>query len=269
MATQLVLSNWKIIGGIIVVYGLLNIILVRGLNGGVNVSDLKSQVDSLFSGAGGHVASGLTVFGLLLTSTNNVASAEASAYQTFLLIIGSLALVWAYRQLAAGNKIRIRDSFYRGMYPLVPATLVLLVIGLELLPLIIGGWLYSTLIQNSIIVDGGEQIVSLIIVLLLAAVSLYLMCSTLFALYISTLADMTPVRALRSARELVRYRRWSVIRKLLFLPLLLLVVGAIIMLPFILFVPILAQWLFFILTTLTLAFVHAYIYRLYRELLNE
>ena len=269
MAGQLLLSNWKIIGGMIVVYGLLNIVLVRGLNGGANVSDLKSQVDGVFNGSGGHLASGLTVFGLLLTSTNNVASADASSYQTFLLVVISLALVWSYRQLAAGNRIRIRDGFYRGMAPLIPVLLVLVVIGLELIPIIIGGWAYSLLIQNGIVIDTGEQLVSLAFVFLLLALSLYLASSTLFALYIATLPDMTPLRAMRSARELVRYRRWAVIRKLLFLPLMLLIIGAIIMLPFILFVAVLAQWIFFVLTMIALAVTHAYIYRLYRELLNE
>ena len=55
----------------------------------------------------------------------------------------------------------------------------------------------------------------------------------MFALYIVTLPDMTPMKALRSARELVRYRRWTVLRKVLFLPLMLLVVAAIIMVPII------------------------------------
>ncbi len=50
---------------------------------------------------------------------------------------------------------------------------------------------------------------------LLAMLTLIYVKSSLFALYIVTLPDMTPMKALRSARELARYRRWTVLRKIL------------------------------------------------------
>ena len=93
--------------------------------------------------------------------------------------------------------------------------------------------------------------------------------SSIFALYIVTLPDMTPLKALRSARQLVRHRRWTVLRKILFLPILLIVVAAIVMLPIIIWTPPLAQWIFFVLTMFAIAAVHAYAYALYRELLDE
>jgi phosphatidylglycerophosphate synthase len=77
------------------------------------------------------------------------------------------------------------------------------------------------------------------------------------------------MKALRSARELVRYRRWTILRKVLFLPLLLLIVTAIMMVPVISVVTPLAQWVFFILMMAAIAVVHSYMYTLYRELLHE
>ncbi len=93
--------------------------------------------------------------------------------------------------------------------------------------------------------------------------------SSIFALYIVTLPDMTPLKALRSARELVKGRRWAVILRLLSLPVILLIVAAIIMVPIIIVLTPVAQWVFFLLTMFTLVAVHAYMYTLYRELLNE
>ena len=69
----------------------------------------------------------------------------------------------------------------------------------------------------------------------LALLSLYMICSSLFALYIVTLPNVTPMKALRSARQLVLHRRFLVLRKILFMPLALLVLGAIIMIPLIIF----------------------------------
>lgn len=77
------------------------------------------------------------------------------------------------------------------------------------------------------------------------------------------------MKALRSARELVRYRRWTVLRKILFLPVVLLVAAAVVMVPIIIWLTPLAQWIFFLLTMFALVAVHAYMYNLYRELLNE
>jgi len=266
----LVFRNWKVIGGIVLVYGILNMILVRGLNGGLDVRELQNELNLFFSGTLGHLASGLSVFALLVgTSTSTSGASGSSAYQSILVLIVSMALIWAYRQLLADKKIRIRDAYYRGMYPLIPILLVLIVIGLQLIPTIIGGWVYSLVLQNGIAVSGLEKFLWGGIFFMLVLLSLYMICSSIFAFYIVTLANMTPMKALRSARSLVRHRRWTVMRKVLFLPLWLLIVGALFMLPFILFLPIAAQWIFFGVTMLSIAAFHGYMYTLYRELLRE
>ena len=269
-AYTLLIAHWKLIGGMVLVYGVLTIILVHGLNGGTNVTSLKQDVNQIFHGSWGHLVGGLTVFGLLLTSSGTTASDVASAYQTFLIIVVSLAIVWTFRQLLADQtkKLRIRDGFYQGMYPLIPVILVLFVISLQMIPVLIGATLYGIVSQGGIATTGPEKLIWIILLLITICISLYLVCSSLFALYIVTLPNMTPLKALRSARGLVRYRRFSIIRKLLFLPLFLLLVAAVIMVPFILFVTPIAQWAFFALTMLAIAAVHGYMYILYRSLLE-
>jgi hypothetical protein len=75
------------------------------------------------------------------------------------------------------------------------------------------------------------------------------------------------MEALRSARELVRYRRWAVLRKIVFLPVALLVIGAAITIPAIYLITSFAGIVFFVLSMIGLAVIHSYMYRLYRELL--
>jgi hypothetical protein len=99
--------------------------------------------------------------------------------------------------------------------------------------------------------------------------SLWLVTPSVLALFIVSLPDMAPKKALRSARKLVKFRRFTVLRKLLFLPVLLFVILSVLMLPVIFIVPVLAQWVFFVLSMLVLPTVIAYVYTLYRELLNE
>lgn len=262
-------NHKKLFIGLTIIYGLLNLVLVQGLASNTDVSGLKNEFNQVFKGNLGQVATSLSIFATLVGSAGNGSSDTAGAYQLFLVLLASLAIIWALRQTQAGAVIRVRDAYYKGIYPLVPFILVLLVIGLQLLPLIIGTGLYSLVITNGIATVAAEKICWALLAILLALLSFYMISSSLFALYIVTLPDMTPMKALRSARELVRFRRWTVLRKVLFLPVALLVAAAIIMVPIIIFLTPVAQWVFFILTMLALVAVHSYMYSLYRELLNE
>lgn len=255
--------------GITLVYGLLDVILVQGLSGGTDVSTLKHTLSQASAGHFAGLGSGFRIFVVLLGSAGSSSSAAASVYQMFLVLIASLAVIWALRQVVAGSMVRVRDAFYRGMYPLVPFILVILTIILQLVPLLAGAAVYSLVINNGVAVSLVEKLAWSTVYLLLALWSLYMISSSLFALYVVTLPDMAPRKALRSARELVRHRRWTVLRKILCLPIILLIVAAVIMLPVIAWLTPLARWLFFLLTTFSLAAVHAYMYTLYRELLNE
>lgn len=259
----------KVLGGIILIYGVLNLLLVQGAAGNDDVGELKQLLSDAFGGSFAGLASGVSIFVLLVGSAGNSAGGASGVYQLFLGLIASLAVIWALRQALADKKFRIRDAYYRGMYPLVPFILVLMVIGLQMVPLLIGSTLYGIVVANGIAVFAIEKFLWALLYGLLALLSLYMVSSSLFALYIVTLPDMTPLKALRSARQLVRYRRWTVLRKLIGMPFVLLTAAAIIMLPIIIWLTPLAEWVFFALTMLSLLAVHAYIYTLYRELLNE
>ncbi|MGH7241785.1 MAG: hypothetical protein ACREGB_05810 [Candidatus Saccharimonadales bacterium] len=269
---RLLAMNWKLIVGIALIYGVLNVLLVHGFSGGLSASDLKSQFDQLSKGGWNHIASGLGVFVLLLSSSSSgTASDAAGAYQMLLVITVSLALIWAYRQLLSDKQVRlrIRDAFYRGMYPLIPVILVLIVMAFQLVPMLLGGILFTTVINNNIAVNVVEVTFFAVLCLGLFFASLRMITASIFALYIVSLPDMTPMRALRSARELVRFRRLAVFARLVYLPVIMLGMLAVLILPFILLATTLTQWIFLALSMAILPVAHAYIYTLYRELLNE
>lgn len=267
-ALRLLGRNRRLFIGITIIYGVLNIILVTGLADKLDLTTLKSTLQTAF-GNGGAIASTLTVFAVLVSSVGGSVSGAASAYQLFLTLIVSLAIIWALREVSAGTRVRIRDAYYRGMTPLIPFALVLVVIGLQLVPLIVGGTVFNIVINNGIAVFAAEKFLWGALFALLGLLSVYMISSSVFALYIVTLPDMTPLKALRSARSLVRFRRWTVLRKVLVLPVMLLIMLAVIMLPVIFVATAAAQWVFFALTMFGTAVVHSYLYTLYRELLRE
>lgn len=261
----------KLFGGIALIYGLLFLLLAQGLPDGSNVATLKQSLSQVFRGNVGSLLSGLGVFGLLLGSVGNTSNQSAGVYQIVLGIIASLAVIWTLRQVMSDDDYepRIRDAYYQGMYPLIPFLLVLLVVGIEMIPLAVGSTVYAVVLANGIAVHASEQLFWALIFAVLLLVTLYLLSGSLLALYIVSLQDMTPVRALRSANRLVRHKRWTVLRKLLFMPLALFVGAAIIMVPVIVVLTPLARWAFFIVSMVALTAAHAYMYTLYRELLSE
>ncbi len=153
------------------------------------------------------------------------------------------------------------------MYPVIPTLLVLMVILLQFVPLLIGSSLYNIVVTTGIAVNGAEKFLWAVLFFLTALLSVYMVTSSIFALFIVTLPDMTPMVALRSARQLVLHRRWSVMRKVLFLPIVLLLIGAALIIPLIIFATPIAVGAFYIFSMLCLATVHSYLYTLYRELL--
>jgi hypothetical protein len=239
--------------GITLIYTLLSLLLVQGLS--ASMTTVKSTFGA---------------FATLISSSATTSGPTAGPYQFMLAVITSLAAIWVLRQvLSGGARPRIRDSFYRGMYPLIPFILILIVMCVQLLPFVIGGRIYATIITNDLSVRLFEKVLWLLMFLGLASWSLYMLTASAFALYIVTLPDMPPLKALRSARNLVRYRRWTVLRKILGLPLILLVISALITVPIILVLPSAAAWIFFVLSMIALVAIHVYMYTLYRELLNE
>ena len=267
MAFAILGRYWKVFVGISLVYGLLNAFLVQGFHVTSDLGQIKHTLDQSFSGHLKDIASSFSAFMYLLGTSGSQLSPTAGAYQFLLTLIASLALIWAFRQAYANIKMRIRDAFYRGMYPLVPFVLVLLVIGMQLLPFVAGFFLYTTVTKNGLAVGVAETSLWTAVFALLGILTLYLVCSSIFALYIVCLPDMTPMRALRSARELVRYRRFTIMRKLVFLPIALFVLAAVILIPLIIFATWIAPWAFFVMSMLILAAIHSYMYTLYRSLL--
>lgn len=261
------IANWRIIGGILLIAVALNFLFVKQMNIRVGIEEVRQEINTLVGGNDGGWAMGATLFSLMLGSAASTSSEAASIYQLLLFVLLSLVTIWALRQIHAKAKLSVKDAFYKSTYPLIPFLLVMFVICLQLVPLLIGSSLYGIVTANGLAVTTPEQILWLLLFALLALLSLYMVSSSLFALYIVTLPDMTPMKALRSARQIVRYRRWSIMRKVLFLPIALVVIAAAIIVPLIVVYAPLAEWVFFVLTSAGLIVFHGFLYNLYRELL--
>lgn len=260
-------AYWRPLLGIVVVYLLLNILFASGLS---SVSSAVSDIKTNLNESAGHMhplAKGLSGFGALVASAGVSGSATGSVLQSVLFIIESLVIIWALRQLLAGRKIGVKQAYYSSMYPLIPFLLIIFYIFIELIPIALGTLVLSAILTSAVTTISLASWIGWLVFIVLAIPSIYLLVSSIFALYIVTLPDMQPRDALRSARKLVKYRRWQVLRRVIFLPIFILVVMGVIVIPLIVYASFLVVPVFYILSMLTILFVHAYLYCLYRGLI--
>lgn len=264
---SLIRSHKRLFLGITLVHAVLTFVFVQGLGSTFDLAEVKSEIEELFGEQASRATTAVTLFGYLIGSASSQASDIAGAYQMFFMLITSLAVIWAVRQVQASVRVSVKDSFYKGIYPLVPFLLILVVIGLQFIPFLLGNLIYSTVIANGLAVLTIEKIVWLLFFGLLALLSAYMVTSSIFALYIVTLPEMTPMKALRSAREIVLHRRLSVGIRILILPIVLGVLTAIVFIPLIILAAGLVQPLFLLALSFGLVISHIYMYSLYRSLL--
>lgn len=258
---------WRPLGGIFLCYLLLNILLVGGFGSlSSNVSSLRDELNVSTHGASDKLGTAANGFVNLL-ATGSASSDTGKTAQSFLLILGSLVVIWALRRLLANEQFTVKQAFYSSTTPLVPFILVLLVILLQLLPFIVGSVVFATVLANNLALS--NLIISLfgLLFVLLSTWSVYMVSSSVFALYIVTLPDMQPIKALRTASNLVRFRRWRLLRNLFFLPLVIFIIFGGIIIGLILLAPALVAPVFYVLSLWCLFFAHTYLYSLYRYLL--
>jgi len=257
----------QLFGGILALYSVLNLLLVRGVSSSHNLASVKASLDAATHGLGDKIGNSVTSFGYLLTTSGGNNVANSGVYQSILLVVCSLAFIWALRQSVAKQKARVRDSFYSGMYPLVPFLLVFFLASLQLVPMGIGTSLYNLGVTGGIAVHAWEKAGFIAVAFGLTIWSLRMLTASIFAMYIVTLPDMTPLRAYYSARLLVYGRRLLLWRKILFLVVAMLLLAAVIEVPIILFLTPLAPWVLFGLSMVALPIVHGYFYNLYRGMI--
>lgn len=267
-ACKALTGHWEVFGGILLIYALINIVLIGGLTNSADLQALKVGLNDAFTGQFAKLTTGLALFGFLITDgPGTTATGVASAYQTISLLLISLAIIWALRQVYADHKIRVRDAFYNGMAPLIPFMLVMLYVGLQLLPAVVGGVIFVALVGTGILQQWYEIVAVGLVLFAGLVTSVYMLLSSVFAVYIVTLPDMTPWKAINSSKDIVRGRRGSVARKLLFLPLALLVCSAVILIPMAILLTPVTMYVFFAMTIAAIAIVHSYMYAVYRELI--
>ncbi len=270
---------------LVVVYGIMTALIV-GLASQSKYAEysnaLKDSGSHLFQGSWWEVGQA----GILLTSgvlgSLNDTTGDVERFVAVLLgLMVWLTTVWLLRAILAGKKPRLREGFYNASAPLLSTGLVLLVAVIQLLPVALAAVAFAAGSASGLINDGIEAMIFWIFEILLLALSLYWVTSTLFALIVVTLPGMYPMRAIETAGDLVIGRRLRILYRFLWLAGLTIVLWAIIMIPIILFdawlksaLPAL-DWLplvpvcLLVVGSMSIVWFSTYIYMLYRKVVDD
>ncbi len=221
--------------------------------------------------------------GLLLSSiaTGDLNATLTEAQQLLLsvaYILASLVTIWLLRHVMAGTKVKLRDGLYNAGAPFVAILALFSIAVLQLLPLALGAISFSAATGGEGLLGGGgvEAAVFALIAVLLGVLSLYWVSGTLFAIIIATIPGTYPMQALRSAGDIVVGQRMRLVLRIVWLLAVLVLIWAAILIPGVLLDSWIAQtWSPFtvlavqFLTGFSVIFGTAYIYLLYRKMIDE
>lgn len=251
--------------GLAVVYGILYVLLSR-IVADVDLEELRAFIAEGFGEAPDTFAVTAILGGILLGQTGSSIDEAGAVYNVVLAIIYSLSLIWTIRRLEAGKSFQIRDAFYKGMAPLIPFIIILLIISIQLLPFAIGSAIYSVVVATNVAV-GPERFVFASLWFATGLLSAYLLTTSIPSLYVVTLPDMRPLQALRATKRIIEHRRWFVFRRIFGLLAVLVAIFAAVLLGVVYVAPRYAFLVIDFFAIMSLPVIHIYLYKLYRALI--
>lgn len=173
---------------------------------------------------------------LLALGTGFIAS-QSSVPQDALVLLNIfgliiwLSFVWIARYSYAGKPTSMRQALYTSPSAFVPFLLLTILLIIQLLPATLAAVIFFSLQGGGFTETILEKVLFAILGLLLVVLSLYFIISTVIALQVATLPGMYPWRALRNARKLVMNRRFAVLRKVIMLPVIIVLFFAVTLIP--------------------------------------
>lgn len=247
------------------IYAILYFIFLR-VGPTINIDEYRGIIDDYFGSDSSALMRNFTLAGVAIASASQGVDQVQTIIGMFLLLVVSLAFIWAIRHIQAKKKFSVKDAFYKSQQPLVPFLLTLILISIQLIPFAFGGLIYSIVESQNIVISGGEELIFISLWVVLSLLSGYWIANSIMALYAVTLPDIYPMQALRATKKLVQYRRWFILRKIIFLPFALFAIFGIFFLFLVSVAPSVVFRFVDLFIIVSVPFIHVYLYHLYRSL---
>lgn len=282
----LIRENKKMFASLVLLSALAGVVLI-GLMDQNFISSLQTVADTTnggnFQGFWGEISKAGLVMAASFSSGGLVQSPNEAQQLLFFIIVLFiwLASVQICRNLMNGNKnFNLRDALYSCGAPIIPMTVVAIVIVSQLIPAFLATIVGSAARTTSFLSDGIEQMLFFAAMLLLFSISIFWVMGSFFAMIIVTIPGTYPMKALRIAGDMVSQRRLAILKRVLFLLFIVVVLWSVIVIPVI----ILMNWLIsvneiftkipvvpitmLLMSCFSCVFSSTYIYTLYRRIVD-
>ena len=272
---RMVRDNWLIYLKITLLMALAIIAVVGVSNAHSNYVDTREAMEKVdlhpFLKQAGLVTQAI-ITSLTVTDANRQAA-------TFIIVaVAWLSLIFIARRVYSGNQLRLRDAIYSAGTPLVPMMVLLVAVLVQLLPLALVLISYSAItgagyINQSIAI---ENMAAWCVILAVLVLTIYWMVTSLLTLVSVTIPGLYPMRAYYETSIQVAGRRVKILLRILMMFLPLLVLWALVLIPTVLLDSILkpktfpvVQLVVSLLAAISCTWVSAYMYVLYRRILDS
>lgn len=155
---------------------------------------------------------------LALSTITGAASPNLTeVQQVYAVILGLLmwlVIVWFLRQRLAKGVVNVRDALYNAGSPIIPMTIIFLVLLVQLLPIALTVIAYSAAQASGLLAGGIEAMLFWLAAAGLVALSIYWLVGSALALVVVTIPGMYPWRALRLAGNMAVGRRLRILYRL-------------------------------------------------------
>jgi hypothetical protein len=245
-----------------------------------NISSVNTNIDSAAQTLG-------SVFDPAVRAVITVGSAIGGAFNanlsdiqylvvTTLYIFTALAIVWLLRQQLAGNAVKVRDGLYSAGAPILALFVLVAIAVAQLIPLALTTLVYVTANSSGILDGGIESAMFGVALLLVIVLTLYFMTTTLFSMFIATIPGTYPIKAYRTARQIVAGQRLRLLLRLLWAVLIILLFWFVILVPVVIItnsmggqntivIPLAVQFM----AGFSVIYGTAYAYLLYRRMIDD
>ena len=272
---RMVRDNWLIYLKITLLMALAIIAVVGVSNAHSNYVDTREAMEKvdlhpLLKQAG--LVTQAIITSLTVTDANRQAA-------TFIIVaVAWLSLIFIARRVYNGNQLRLRDAIYSAGTPLVPMMVLLVAVLVQLLPLALVLISYSAITGAGYINQGIaiENMAAWCVILAVLVLTIYWMVTSLLTLVSVTIPGLYPMRAYYETSIQVAGRRVKILFRILMMFLPLLALWALVLIPTVLLDSILkpktfpvVQLVVSLLAAISCTWVSAYMYVLYRRILDS
>lgn len=263
----------------LVLYFVMSVLMI-GIIQGNNLATVNELIDTV--GEETDVVSGpfSKAFIVVTSSLGGALNSNLTEVQQFYMlaiyVFVALVTVWLLRQRLADKAVKLRDGLYSAGAPMIAIFVLVLIAVLQLLPFALVTLVYTVAVSSGFVGDGIEAGLFVGALVLVAALTLYFMTTTLFALMIATIPGTYPINAYKTAKKIVIGQRSRLLVRLLWLALVIALIWYLVLIPVALVVqsfgwdssyvlPVFVQ----LVTGFGLIYGTSYVYLLYRRMIDD